>query len=338
MDLSQISILHENIIRIQNILILCQEDTVLCHHALSGKYQILGGLRPAGGSISINAAADCRLMLDQPPAIGTFPHSFIGSRQIDNHFRTVQTHNGGRRQRCPEILTDFHSHKRSITDPEQQIPSHRNFHIFTQSQQFCRNRLNPEVRRRGEPAALIELIVIGKIGLGNKAMELAIGNNRSAIIHLAFQNHRRTNNCSDMGVLRTAIHDFLKAVHAGFQKCILEKEIFTGIARQSQFRKHHQIAACYIRLPEFCADIFHIFLYVTNTHRRYRAGDTNKIQHRKPSITFLSGSIITHPLRFEKRNEKRRRKIAVFPYQISASSLRVDARSVFSQGRSSRPK
>ena len=286
-NLTQVSILHQQIIPVNLVLVFCQNTAILSNNAVTGEHQILGRLGTACRSIGIDTAADGGLMLHKTATVAPFTYHFIGSRQIQNHFCTVQALQSRGGHGCPQILTYFHAHQRTA-NAEQKIPSHWNHGIAGQAQQRSFDLIQLQILRRREPTAFIEFMIIGQIGFGHKTMQLAAGNYCSAIVHLS-PNHQRNAHCNGQ-TRKTAgiIHDLLQSLGTGTLQSFLEKQIRARVTRYSQFRKYHNITALSICLGHLHTNILDIGFHIAYLHCRHGASDSNIIQHGNTSISFFN--------------------------------------------------
>ena len=87
---------------------LGQNTAVLCNHVGAGEGAVRAGLSAAGGGIDIAAQHSGRLSAHQLPAVLELTHHLVACRCVGHDGGSCHGMEGARRQRGPEILTDFH--------------------------------------------------------------------------------------------------------------------------------------------------------------------------------------------------------------------------------------
>ena len=282
-DSADIGIGHQQIIIIDHLIILCQQITIFRNNAVTGEHQILGGLGATGGAVGIDTGANIGLMLHQAPSDRTLAHDLIGSGQVHHHFCTVDGQQGGRRQGCPQVFTNFNAQHTAVADLKQQVAAHRYDTLPCNAQILQCHLSGLQVLRRGEPATLGEFTVVRQVGLGHQTAEHTAGDDRGAVIHLAFHHSRSTHHSGNTGVLCRASHNGLQALHALVQQYILEKQVSAGIAGQRKLRKYHHIAAFFVCLGNIFTNIFRVFHRIAHRYRGHSSCNSDKFKHGKTS-------------------------------------------------------
>ena len=221
-------------------------------------------------------------MLHQLPPEVPLAHGLIGGGQVDNHLCPVDGLQSGGGHGGPQILADFHTHHRTVPQAEQHVPAHGNLPLLGKAH-FLRGDFHLlQILRGGEPSPLVKLVIVGKIRLGYQAVANAILQHCRTVIHLASQNHRQSYRHGQLRAFPGAQGNLLKALPAGSEQCLLEKQVSAGIARQRQLREHHHICLPRIRFPDALTDIFHILSYFSHLYPGHSAGNAYIIQHGIP--------------------------------------------------------
>ena len=292
-DSAKVAVAHQHIVRRDGFFRFGKEPSVLPDQALSGENQILCGLRGTGGTVGIDAVQRGRLVLHQPPAVGTFADGFVGGGEVQNHLRAVQRQKRRRRQGRPHILADLHAQQRSANAEN---GSRENGDRLTQKLRQILRHLRPG----GKPALFVKLIIIGNVGLRHQGVNLSPGNDGGAVVHPHSrpdgQSHRRRY----AGVIFCAVGNFPDTLLNSRPEGILKEQILTGIPGKRQLREQDDIRLPRIGFFNVGADILRIFRRVPHPDRRYGAGNSDKIQHRNSSRSFSEG-IIPYSSRFAKR-------------------------------------
>ena len=130
----------------------------------------------------------------------------------------------------------------------------------------------------GKPAFFIVFAVIGQEGLWDDTGNRPIIQYNGAIIQLSQNPNRRPDQRSYMQLSG----QFRKTLYRSFailQQRLLQKQILTGIASQTEFREQGNPAPLFVRLPDLCRDSLGIPRYIGHFNGRNAAGHPDKVIH-----------------------------------------------------------
>ena len=175
-------------------LTLCQDNAVFCDEIMTGEYYIRGGFPIAGVGIDIPAQQTGRLAADQLPTIFGFPDDLIAGRQIDNDGGACHGVLRGRRQRRPEVFTDFYSEGEILLIETLKQQTGAKGHRILQTNGL--ERVGIEIRfihSSLEVTLFIKFAVSGQRRLGHDAQHIALLDDNCTVEELALMHQRRTN-------------------------------------------------------------------------------------------------------------------------------------------------
>ena len=237
---------------------LGQNGTVFRHDVVAGKHQIGGGFALTGVGVHIAAHQPSALAGHQAPAVGRLTCQLIGGGQVQDQggARPGQVDGGG--LGGPQILADLHA-------------DHQIGHIVAGKQVAVRQGdilpaqgnggLHPGPG--GKPPLLIELPVVGQIGLGYQAQNLSALYHSSAIIQFVvpFVPYGQTNGGHHVQILG-GLQNGGQALLRPFQQGGLKEQVGTGVAGEAQLGQSQHLDPLLVRLPHESKDLFRIITAV----------------------------------------------------------------------------
>ncbi len=155
--------------------------SALEHPRLAVPGQICGGFSRSRRSVDVGRASCARLAgAEQTPGLG-LADGDVGGRQVDQHLRPGQGRRAGWRNRGPEVLADLHveAQRQLALGAEQQVyPERRGL--------AGHDDLTASLAgARSEIAALVELAVVGQIGLGDHAQDAPTMDHHGGVVEPA---------------------------------------------------------------------------------------------------------------------------------------------------------
>ena len=248
---------------------LSKDISVLSDHILAAKNKILCGLALTGTCIDISADQSCRLSAYKSSSVGILSNHLITCRQIDNNMRSVYCMADTRRCRNPEIFAElccyckfriFLTLKDHVCSKGNLIPElilivfvvfeevHK-LHVFF----LCTCKLS----------LLIKLIIVGDMCFRNKSNDTAMIQSCSHIIELSSVTKRHSHKDQCICLL-CLLSDMKKLLPRTVQKTSLEKKIMTGVSRNTEFRKYHQLYMLFFHFADGPQDLLSVCLAVCN--------------------------------------------------------------------------
>ena len=189
-------------------LTLCQQDTVFKYHRIAAIHNVLRRFTKAAAGIDIAADGSGTLLGEQRTQIGMFTNELIAGREVQHHLGTCQCQVIAWRDRCPHVLTDFHAELHAACRLEQ-LGNGRQFNGTSCQIDFRRLK----VLRRGKPTLLVELVVVGQVGLRHKPEDGTLLHDDGDIEQQAACLHGHTDHSDDVeltGVAEQMHQPFLR--------------------------------------------------------------------------------------------------------------------------------
>ena len=257
---------------------LGQEGAVLGDQVVAGEHQVGGGLPLPGVGIDVAAQQPGGLAGDQGAAVIGLAHHLVGGGQVEDHGgpRLGQGHGGGRGG--PQILTDLHPHHQvghGVAGPDLPVP-YADL-LAAQIQEDI------QVLAGGEPAPLVELPIVGDIGLGHQAQDLPLVDDRRAVVELAVPRifHRQAQGGEHIQVLGGLQHGG-QALLRPFQQGVLEEQVAAGVPGEAQLGQGQHPHPLLVGLPHEGKNLLRIVTAVGHPDLRGAGGHFDKsISHGK---------------------------------------------------------
>ena len=211
-----------------------QEHPVLGNQAVTAKDEVGGGFGGTGARISVGRDAPPRLSDDEPVAVFILADCFVARREVQQHVRASERLEGARRRRHPQVFADLDSHDdrsrfEQQIDAEWRLPS---------AKIDRRPLVTP---RRGEPAALVELLVVRNVLLRHDSEHLPVEQHRRRVVEAVLNDDRQSDHhqllpsASRCGQLQ-------RLVNGGIKKRLLSEQVGARVARDAKFGKEHDVA------------------------------------------------------------------------------------------------
>ena len=222
---------------------LRQQRPVLRDEVVAHEHHVGGGLPLPGVGVDIAAHQPGRLPGDQSPAVFGLAHQLVAGREVQNHRgpRLGQGHRGGRAG--PQVLAQLHS---------QGQPGHGvagEDHVGAQVDLLPAEGEQAAAGAGGlEPPLLIELPVVGEVGLGDQGQDLSPVYHRGAIIRFVLKTYRQAqgrHHVQALGGLQHGGKGLLRPPQQGG----LEEQIPAGIAGEAQLGERQDPHPLAVRLP-----------------------------------------------------------------------------------------
>ena len=165
-----------------------QNCAVFGNEVMPTKDQIGGGLSLPGVGHHIAADAPGGLLLHQLPAALGLPRHLVGSGEVQNEGRALLGQAAGGRVGGPQVLADFHADDqighiaiKTLLRPHQgSLPAKLSYIV-----------IHDAARRK--PPPLVELPVVGNVGLWNETKDDSLVYHSGAVIQFVIAMHRQPN-------------------------------------------------------------------------------------------------------------------------------------------------
>ena len=157
-----------------------QQSPIFRHQVVPGKDQVGGGLPLPGVSVDVAAQQTGGLTRYQLAAVGRLARRLVGGGKIQDQGSPRPGQGDGGRLRSPQVLADLHPHHQighGLALPNQVIAQGD----ILSAQLHHGVQFSP----RGKPAGLVELPVVGDVGLGDQSQQLSAAHHRCAVAELS---------------------------------------------------------------------------------------------------------------------------------------------------------
>ena len=269
---------------------LRQKGPVLGDHVVAGEDHVRGGFPLPGVGIDVAAAEPAGLPPHQLPAVGGLAHHLVGGGEVQNHRRPRPGQGGGGGLRGPEVLADLHANHQARQGIALQDHAVGEVDILLAGQGHQGVHALPG----GEPALLIELPVVGDIGLGDQTQDLSSLYDSGAIVQLVvpFVPHRQTDGREDIQVFR-GLQDGPQALPGPVQEGVLKKEVGAGVAGQAQLRQYQEFYPLPLGLSHHGENLFRVVPAVGDLDlRRTGSGADESVLHKVlPPLSSFCGFV-----------------------------------------------
>ena len=252
-------------------------DKVLARKDHVGRGLALTRIRVGIGTVQARA-----LVRDKAAAVICLTDNLVRGRRVENHRRTGKRHLGRRRRRHPQVLTDLNAQHQvlgALITAAVDKPRAKRHRTLT-------GKFNPHGigRRRGKPAALVELAIVGQILLSRKAQKLARTAHGRAVVDV-FGHRNGKADGKDNRQLAGFIEDMHQSSLAGMQQCAVMEQIGRGIAGQVKLGQRQRANAALGSLANSRQRNLGIALDIGHANPRRRRRHTQKaIRLRKVKI------------------------------------------------------
>ena len=218
---------------------LRDQPAVLGDQAMTAEDQVSRRFRRPGASIRVGGDAPARLSHHQLGPILALANGFIAGRQVEQDRRAgPRLHRAGGK-RHPEVLADLDPHHDGNTllslTREQQVDSEGH----STAREFDLGRLGAV--GGPEPAALVKLLVIRDVPLGNDPQDLPVRQRHSAIEKAIAHRHWQPGD-DKLPSPGRGLGDPANRPKAPLQQGSLAKQIGTRVARDAKLGKQNDVA------------------------------------------------------------------------------------------------
>ena len=226
---------------------LGQQPPVLRNQVVAGEYHVSGGLPLPRVGVHIAAAEPGGLSGGQFPAVSGLAHRLIAGGEIQNQRGSLRRQAQGGRLGGPEILADLHAdgESRHLRAAEHQTGGEVHRRLSREGDGAARP---PQVLPGGKPAGLVELTVVGDMGLGHQAEELPPADYRGAVVELVPVPHGQAqsrHHVQVLGGLQYGGEGLLGAPEQG----VLQKQIAAGVPGEAELGQGQHPHSLCRRLP-----------------------------------------------------------------------------------------
>ena len=252
-------------------LALLEQVAALVYQRLAVPAQVGGRLALACGRIDVRRRAARARTADQQPSVLRARHGDRASRQVGKDGGTRQRGLGTRRDRHPHVLADLDVEVEAgdVEAAEDEVRAEA--HVLAGD----RDPLQLAVVAGGEPAALVELAVVGQVGLRRDPHDRpALDDDRTVVDPVALhQRGAHDEHGHQVGARGDDLRDRL--LDRGEER-VLEEQVVDGVARQPELgedRHGHTVVVQGVRLLDHLRGVGR---RVGQVHRHRAGGDAGE--------------------------------------------------------------
>ena len=257
---------------------------------MAGKHHVLGALTVAGRGVEVAAEQAGGLVGHQCPAVLGFAHRLIAGRKVGDDGGPGQRVERGGRQSAPQILTDLHAQHKAghLTAAEEQggakghllAADGNHFHLGA---------------ARGELALFVKFAVVGQVGLGHQAQQLALAEDSGAVVQFAPYQQRQAHQSHHVQLF-AGVQNALQPGQRSLLEGALQKQVAAGVAREAELREDRQLDAPARGLAQLGDDLLGVIRAVRHPQGGGEGcGFQKTIFHRR----------ISHPVCFDQKTRSR---------------------------------
>ena len=212
---------------------LREQTAVLGHEVVPGEDEVLRGLARACTRVDVAADEARTLAAHEVAAVVRLADDGVGGAEVaDQRGAGLRMRNRGRRGH-PEVLADLGRHHElgELQAREEQVGAKEHVLLATHGDEERLCRAGDEV------APLVELVVVGDVGLGDNSEDGAVRDSRRAVVELAARAHGHAHEQQGIKV-RRGRGKVGEAGVGGTDEGILPEEVLTGVARERKLGQH----------------------------------------------------------------------------------------------------
>ena len=244
-------------------LALSQQQAVLENHGIAAIDHILSRLAEATRAVHITAHRAGTLLSQKRAQVGVLAYQLIAGRTVqDNvgtgHRQVVAGGNGS-----PYVLADFYSKLHTVAGIEE-LGFCRHADLTT-----CQiDGRGVQVLGRGEPALLVELVVVRQIGLGHHAQNGSALQHDGTVQQQAVNLYGHAYHADDVQ-LAGEVHQVYQALLGLRQEQLFLKQVLTAVARHTQLREAYHLYTLTLGQRYQSLYLLDVIVNVGNLYGRY---------------------------------------------------------------------
>ena len=214
---------------------LDQHAAILKNHRIAAVDHILRRLAETARAVDVAAHGARTLLCHQRTQVAVLTDELVAGGAVEDNLGTSHRQVVAWRNRCPDILADFHAELHAVGCLKQ-----LRFGRQTDGRAGQIDVSRIQVLRRSKPALLVELVVVGQISLGDDAQNAAALDDCGAVEQESASLNRQSDNANDVefaGKLQQHEQPFFRFR----QQQLLLEQVLTRVTRNAQFRETHNL-------------------------------------------------------------------------------------------------
>ena len=239
---------------------LYQQMAVLKDHRISAIDKILGGFAETAAGIDIAADGTSTLLSKQRLEISMLTNQFVAGREVEDDICTREGEIIAGRNRCPHILADLHTELHTTAGDEE-------FGLCTHGETAaCKEEgRRIQILGRGKPTLLVELGIVGQIGLGDDTQQLSTLDHSGTVIQQTIDDHRQTYDRDDIE-FTCEIKQCDDGALGTIQQELLLEEILARVSRDTEFREDDHLHPTTFGLGDDTLYLLDVVIHISHLH------------------------------------------------------------------------
>ena len=244
-------------------LTLGQQFAIFIDQRVAAIDHVLRALTKARAAIYITAHGACALIAEQAEQVVVLANELIAGTEIEDDVGPGQGKMVARRCRCPHVLTDLDAKGHAV---------HRTEELWQggDGDRMARivERAGTQILSRSKPALLVELTVIGQVGLRHNTEHMAFLNDDGTIEQQITDGHGGSDDGDDVELVGE-LKEFHDRHLGSIEQHMLAEEILTSVASEAKLREDDDLHALPFGLRDEVLDVLDVFIAVGDTDKRH---------------------------------------------------------------------
>ena len=213
----------------------------------------------------------------------------IAGRKVGDDGGPGQRVERGGRQSAPQILTDLHAqHKAGHLAAAEEQRGAKGHLLAADGNRFHLGAA------RGELALFVKFAVVGQVGLGHQAQQLALAEDSGAVVQFAPYQQRQAYQSHHVQLF-AGVQNALQPGQRSLLEGALQKQVAAGVAREAELREDRQLDAPARGLTQLGDDLLGVIHAVRHPQGGGKGcGFQKTIFHRR----------ISHPVCFDQKTKE----------------------------------
>ncbi len=282
---------------------LGEQHAVLGDERVAVPGEVGGGLAGAGGRVEVGGEAAGRLAHDELAAVVGLAHGDVRGRQVEQDRGAGEGGVGRGGHGHPQVLADLDEEGEAglLVGLEQQARAERDAALAAQGDRVAHGGV-----AGGELAALVELAVVGQVGLRHDAEDAALGEDDGAVVEQGVDLEGEADDADERQPPRR-VEDHCQRLQTGVEEGALVEEVLAGVGRQAQLGEEGERGALVGRLAQEGDGLLGVVDRIGHADRRQGDRHTHEVVvveveeavhrglvvHRDPAVRLAHGALPT---------------------------------------------
>ena len=242
---------------------LGQYVSILEYHGIAAIHHVLRGLTEATRRVDIAAERTGTLLSQQGAQIAVLAYQFVAGRTVEDNVGAGHRQPVAGRDGCPHVLTNLYAKLDAVAGL---VDRRLGCQIDGGTGQI--NLHGVEILCGSKPALLVELIVIGQIGLCHQSQQCTPLNDGGTVEQQSLGLHGQSHDADDIQGTREVqeAHQTLLSLD---QQQLFLKQVLTTVARQAQLREAYHLNILTVGKGDELFHLLYVILNVSYFHGRH---------------------------------------------------------------------